>query len=269
MGFHGGNWWSFIRYDENQDRPQVSRELLQRVWRFARPYYQHYVASYGSFEKAMDLWCWYFNGEGWGGKKADNLPPKLTRIVEKLRKRRNYKTVPLNMRQWDSEIEKIKEIYNKAWAKNWGAIPLTEAEMNQLEEELKPFIDPGIVFFVEQEGKPIAFAAPLPNIYEPLKKVNAKPGQPAWWQLLKLLWHWKIAGGISSVRVFLLGVLEEYRGLGLDGLLYYDLLKAGLPRGYIDVEMSWILETNDMMNRGIQMLGGEVYKTYRVFRKPL
>jgi len=38
MGFHGGNWWSYIRYDEEQDRPEVSPELLRRVWGYARPY---------------------------------------------------------------------------------------------------------------------------------------------------------------------------------------------------------------------------------------
>lgn len=38
MGFHGGGWFAYIRHDEEQDRPAITRELLVRVWTFARPY---------------------------------------------------------------------------------------------------------------------------------------------------------------------------------------------------------------------------------------
>ena len=37
--FHGGNWWSFIGFDEERDRPTVSRGLLRRVAGHARPYW--------------------------------------------------------------------------------------------------------------------------------------------------------------------------------------------------------------------------------------
>lgn len=43
MGWHSGNWWSYIRYDEEQDRPQVSWPLLGRVWDYARPYWRGIV----------------------------------------------------------------------------------------------------------------------------------------------------------------------------------------------------------------------------------
>jgi ATP-binding cassette subfamily B protein len=38
--FHGGGWWSYIRYDEKKDRPDLNRELLLRVLRTARPYWR-------------------------------------------------------------------------------------------------------------------------------------------------------------------------------------------------------------------------------------
>jgi GNAT superfamily N-acetyltransferase len=235
----------------------------------ARSYYHKYVESRGGYEKEMDLWHYFFNGEGWGGKKADKLPEKLTRVVDKIRNRRNFVVRPISLRHFAKEVEIVKDLYTKAWAENWAAVPIDEAEMVQLEEELRPVIDPAITFFVEVDGKPIAFGAPFVNLYEPLQKVHCKPGEPYWWQLLRLIWHWKILGQVSSVRVALLGILEEYRGQGIDGLLYYDMIKGGLPRGYMNIEFSWILETNDMMNRGAQLLGGEVYKIYRVFTKTL
>ena len=100
----------------------------------------------------------------------------------------------------------------------------------------------------------------------PLRKANCKPGEPYWLQLLRLAWYWKLCRDIKSVRIWGLGVIEEYRGTGVDALMYYEMIKKGLERGYVDVEMSWILESNDMMNRAVQMLGARVYKTYRVYK---
>jgi GNAT superfamily N-acetyltransferase len=71
------------------------------------------------------------------------------------------------------------------------------------------------------------------------------------------------------MRVIALGVLPEFRGQGVDALMYLATVQAGLRKGYGDVEMSWILENNDMMNRAIRLFGGEVYKTYRVYEKAL
>lgn len=234
----------------------------------ARPYYRRFVESYGGFEREMDLLAWYFNGEDWGGKRADKIPEKLARVVQKIKQRKNFTVRNPDMRRVNEEIERIKAIYNQAWAKNWGFVPLSDEEIDMIAAQLVDIVDPRIAFFVEVEGRPVAFALPLPNLYEPLRKARCKPGEPHWWQLLRLLWHWKV-GGIRSVRVWGLGVLEEYRASGADGLLYYEMLKAGLPLGYVDIEMSWVLANNEMMNRAIESLGARVYKTYRIYKKAL
>lgn len=232
-------------------------------------YYKYFIEGYGGFEKSMDLWCWYINGDDWGGKKADRLPEKLIRVVEKIRKRRNFTVRNVDMSRFEEEVEKVKRVYNQAWARNWGFIPMSDEQIEQLKEEIKPILDPHITFFVEVEGEPVAFCAPLPNVYQPLRKARCKPGEPGWLQLLRLVWHWKIRRDISSIRAWALGVLEEYRGTGIDALMYYEMISKGLPRGYVDIEMSWILENNDMMNRALEMLGAHVYKTYRVYQKTL
>ena len=83
--------------------------------------------------------------------------------------------------------------------------------------------------------------------------------------MLKLLWHWKVRREVDWLRVFALGVLPEYRGLGVDAMMYLETARRAIPKGYKRAEMSWILETNDMMNRAIRLLGGQVYKTYRMY----
>ena len=234
-----------------------------------RDYYHGFVESYGGFETAMDLWAWQFDGKQWGGKKVDKLPEKLTRVVEKIRQRKNFTMRHPDMRHFPEEVERVKQIYNKAWEKNWGFIPLSDAEIDKIAADLKDIVDTRIAYFVEVDGQPVGFALPLPNVYEPLAKVHCKPGEPYWWQLARLIWHWKILGQISSVRVWGLGVLPEYRASGADAMMYYDMIKAGLPAGYENIEMSWILANNDMMNRAIAMLGAKIYKTYRIFEKKL
>jgi GNAT superfamily N-acetyltransferase len=236
---------------------------------YAPRYYRDFIESYGGFEKAMDLWAWHFDGNDWGGKKADRLPEKLVRVVGKIRQRRNFVVRPINMRRFEEEVDKVKVIYNQAWSRNWSFVPMSDAEIDALKEELKPMLDTNIVFFVEVEGEPVAFALPLPNLYQPLRKVRCKPGEPHWWQLLRLIWHWKIRRDVNGVRVWALGVLEEYRGTGIDALMYHDLIIKGMRQGYLDIEMSWILEDNIMMNRALEMMGAKIYKTYRVYRKAL
>jgi GNAT superfamily N-acetyltransferase len=235
---------------------------------WAMPYYQGFIEGNG-YHKFKDLWSWYFNGHTWGGKKADRLPEKLTRVVGKLQKRKNITIRPVNMRDFDNAVALAKEIYNQAWEANWAFVPLNEAELDQLAKELKSMIDPHMILFAEVEGKPVAFGLPLPDVYQPLRKAHCKPGEPEWWQLARLIWHWKIRGGVDRIRTWALGVLKEYRGAGVDALLYFELLKRGLPRGYVDIEMSWILEDNDMMNRAFRMLEARINKVWRVYHKPL
>ncbi len=234
------------------------------------PRYSRGFVEAAGYQKAMDLWCWHFNGQDWGGRRADRLPEKLTRVIEKIRQRRHFTVREVDMRHFADEIDRVKTIYNQAWAQNWGFIPLSDAEIDKLAADLKPFVDPAVTLFVEVAGRPVAFGVPLPNIYQPLRQARCRPGEPEIVQLLRFVWHWKVRPARErSIRVWALGVLEEYRGTGVDALLYYEMLRRGLPRGYTDIEMSWILENNDMMNRSIEMMGGRIYKTFRVYEKAL
>jgi GNAT superfamily N-acetyltransferase len=235
---------------------------------YHQPYYQGFVEACG-FTKSMDLFAWYVNAEKVGGRNAEHMPERLTRLAAKLRERKNFTTRLVNMKKFDEEIATVKKIYNQAWAKNWGFIPFTDEEIDHLAEGLKVMVDPKIVVWVEREGEPVAFGIPMPDVNQPMRAAKMKPGEPEWWQLLKLIWHWKVATKPTGVRVWAMGILEEYRGSGVDAIMYYELLQRGLKRGYQDIEMSWILENNDMMNRGIQNFTGEIYKIYRVYEKAL
>jgi GNAT superfamily N-acetyltransferase len=232
------------------------------------PYYADFMERYG-FAKAMDLWAYYLDTSVLGGEKVDKLPPKLMRVVEAVRKRYNYTVRPINLKDWDAEVERFKKVYNSAWEKNWGAVAMTDHEITHLANDLKQIMDPDLVLVVEKDGEVVGVSITLPDVCQALLRAYPRPTTWEPWALLKFFWHFKIRSCIDRFRVLILGVLEPYRGKGIDALLYYETAMAALPKGYRSAEMSWILETNEAMNRASRFLGGEVYKTYRIYQKSL
>jgi len=127
-------------------------------------------------------------------------------------------------------------------------------------------LDPDLVFFVEDESGVIGFSLTLPDINEVLKKVN---GRLFPFGIFRLLWDLKIAKNIKGLRILVLGVLKEYRNLGVDSLLYLETFKEGMRKGYTHGEMSWVLEDNVRMMRPLEVLGARHYTTYRIYEQPL
>jgi hypothetical protein len=150
-----------------------------------------------------------------------------------------------------------------AWEKNWGFVPMTEAEIEHMAKALKPVINPDMILFVEKEGETIGFAMGLPDMNHALKHAN---GRLFPFGLLKILYH---ARKIRMARILVLGILEPYRGTGLDVLLYTTLVNNGLRHKYYEGEFSWVLEDNTAMRKPIEKLGGKVYKKYRFYEREL
>lgn len=228
------------------------------------PRYRDYLEAAG-FQKAMDLWAYEIAVEGF----IQNIPPKLLRVVEKVKARRNLVVRKINMKDFDQEVERFKRVYNKSWERNWGFVPMTDEEIDHLASQLKQIIDPDLVLMVESEGEVVGVSLTLPDLNAPLRLAYPRPGVPELLTMLKLLWHWKVRRRIEWIRVFALGVLPEFRGQGIDAMMYLETANNAARKGYRRAEMSWILENNDMMNRSIQLLGGEVYTTHRMYEKHL
>ena len=226
--------------------------------------YIDYVEQAG-FTKAMDLFAYRKSIEHF----RTHIPPKLERVVDKVIERGRFRLRKVEMKHFDREIEHVKRLYNSSWERNWGFVPMTEHEFDHLAEQLKPILDPDLVLVVEHEGEPVAFGLTLPDMNEPLVRAYPRPGTPELLTMGKLVWHWKVRHTSKWLRVLALGVQPEFRGQGVDAMLYLQTARNAFSKGYQFAEMSWILESNDMMNRSIRLLGGEVYKTYRVYEKRL
>lgn len=225
-------------------------------------YYLDFFEEAG-FSKAMDLLAWKADLEA----LAKHLPPKVERVVNRVRDRYNLKVRPVNLKDWDGEVERIKKIYNSAWQRNWGFVPMTDPEIEQLAEGLKLLMDPALVFMAEKDGEAVGFSLTLPDVNQPLRRIRPGPSRLSSYLGAARLYLQRYK--TDMVRVMALGVVEKYRARGVDALLYYETAQAAYRRGYHFAEASWILENNDMMNRSIKLMGGEVYKKYRVYEKEL
>ncbi|HLL53794.1 MAG TPA: N-acetyltransferase [Myxococcaceae bacterium] len=210
--------------------------------------------------KAKDLWAW---------ELSSSVPPpeKVARIAEKMRQREGIVVRHVDLKDFDNEVKRIKDIYNAAWEKNWGFVPMTEAEFDQLAREMKQMVVPQLLLMAEVNGEPVAFSMTLPDANVALKAAGGrltKFGLPI--GLVKLV---LAARKIKRLRLVTLGIKEGFRRRGIDAILYLDTLRTARELGYTGGEISWTLEDNHLVNRAIESMGGRKYKTYRLYEKSI
>jgi hypothetical protein len=219
-------------------------------------YYPSLLENFG-LKKAMDLYAYQL-------EESTFLNDRLVRITERLIKREPHLRVrSIHLRRLDEELKIIKEIYNQAWSRNWGFVPMTEQEIDDLAKNLKPLVVPDIVLFAYWGEEPVGFSVSLPDYNEVLKHLNGKIGPLGF---LKFLYF---SRKIKRIRVMLLGIKQAFQKKGVDGLLYVETFKKGIKKGYRQSECSWILEENVLMQHGMEALGGKLYKVYRIYELSL
>jgi hypothetical protein len=171
----------------------------------------------------------------------------------------------MDMKRFEQDVALIRSIYNDAWERNWGFVPMTEAELDHLADGLKAILDPNLLYLAETaDGVPVGVSIGVPDIHQALRWSGGGHMWP--FGLLKFLWHRR---KVNQCRLLIMGMVPEYRGRGADAIFYVETARAALAHGYKRMEGSWILETNTMMNLILQRLGMQRYKTYRVYEKPL
>ena len=166
---------------------------------------------------------------------------------------------PINMKSFDADVAKVWEVYNSAWERNWGFIPMSREEFLAMGKEMKQILKPELVLIGEAGDRVVGFALALPDINRALKPARGRLLPTG---LFKILYHQR---SIKTLRVLALGVVEEYRTSGLAAGFYAALLRNASRLGYGDCEMSWILEDNVLMNRSLEGMGARRYKTYRIY----
>ncbi|GAA0538740.1 hypothetical protein [Chitinophaga japonensis] len=226
---------------------------------YNKPYYLDLLARAG-FEKKVDLFSHKIVEE-----TVNDKPQKMMQLLRQRLQQRNITIRKIDMRNFKAEAEKIREVYNAAWDKNLGFVPMTLAEFDYTAKDLKLIVDPDFVLVAEHEGKVIGITICIPDINQVLIKV--KRGRLFPTGIFKLLLNKK---KIKAIRIIVLGVVEEYRKMGIEACFYGTIMEKGRQKGMQWADAGWVLEHNDLMNNAIaNNINGKVYKKFRIYERKI
>lgn len=212
------------------------------------------------YAKVKDLWAYRY-------PVASPLEERRQRAYDRIHAMERVRVRPFEKRNLRRDVRLAVEIYNDAWERNWGAIPITEEEADRLAGELLLFADPALTAMVEIDGEPAAMVIAIPNLNECARDIDGRLFPFGWAKVL-----WRLRRGPRSGRVMLLGVREQFRTrefAHLGVMLTAEIHVRGRARGYDWAELGWVLEDNDLLNSALRRTEAEVYKTYRIYEKEL
>jgi GNAT superfamily N-acetyltransferase len=224
------------------------------------PRYYVTLLEEAGFRKAKDLLASWF-------EIGPEPLARFVRINERFRRRnRDIEVRRVSKGSLKADLPKIRDVYNAAWEKNWGFVPMTSEEMDFMAARLKPLLDENFLFLAQARKpdgslEPVGFMLSLPDYNTAIRPLRGRLLPFGW---LKFLLGLK---KIRTLRVITLGLKKEYRMRGIQSLMFEEGLKAALKRGLTGCEVSWMLEDNALILRSVRLWGGRLYKTYRMYDK--
>ncbi len=226
---------------------------------YNKAYYAGLLEDWG-LRKKVDLWA--------HALYASDLGDKPVKLYDALMSRLGNKGITIRKidlkKNFQKDLNSFGKVYNEAWDKNMGFVPLTAEEFKFMGKDMKLVADADFCLMAEHNGEVVGVALCLPDINQVLKRIKRGRLLPA--GIFTFLFGRK---KIDAMRILALGVLEPYRKMGIEACFYAGIMKKGLEKGMKMAEASWILEHNDLMNKAIEHMHGQVYKIYRLYEKAL
>jgi hypothetical protein len=219
------------------------------------PPYYHDLMEQAGMAKAKDLYAYRYDVQ-------EELPEKVLRVAA-IAERRGITVRRVEKRKFRDEMMVFRQVYNAAWEKNWGFVPLTDEELFSLGERLKQIVVPELTLIAEHKGIPVGFFGIVPDFNEVLRHMHGSLNPLS---IMKALYY---SRKVRGLRILLLGITREYRNKGVDAIMFREAFPAILKGKYRNIEFSWILEDNIPVQRIAEMVGGRLYKKYRIYEKLL
>ena len=229
--------------------------LVRQPWH--PPYYQRLCEAAG-LDKAMDLYSWFLDISD-----REEMLPVLFELDERARREHGVKIRRMSRRHLRAEMDRFAEIYNAAWADNWGFVPYSKADLDAYTVDMHLVFAREWFMVAEKDGETIAVAITLPDVNQVLKKMKGRLLPLGWWYFLN---RNRIA---DRVRVGFLGVKPEHQHTGVAASLYVEHFDTAERSRQKCGEAGWILETNEAMNRGLEAMSAEIVKKYRLYERLL
>jgi hypothetical protein len=225
-----------------------------------RPYQGTLIEKAG-YAKAKDLFSWsYVVGE-------PNV--RVRRGYDEIRSLPEISHRTLAMKTLEKDVEFFVDVYNDSLGDNWGYVPFTRREVQKMAADFRLLLVPEVTCMVSIDGEPAAVALALPNVNEMLRDLRGKLLPLG---VAKLIWRLRVEGA-RSARLIFLGIRKKWRGVrkyaGLADFMYHQMNEGGRKLGMREGELGWTLEDNSRVNAGIRLMGGTIYKRYRLYEKQL
>ena len=228
----------------------------------AKPYYDAHVRAAG-MTGVMDLLAYDFT-------RDMHVPDKMRRFIQREKERGTLRVRPLNKRRLKDELRLLRDIFNDAWAENWGFVPFTEREFMEMGRQLSFLVSERDVAIASWKGEPAAMAVVMPDLNRYIADMNGRLAPFNW---LRLLYRLKFSGPPQRMRMPLMGVRRKFHN-GLPGAMLAlavidEVYTYNRDRGVGGAELSWVLETNSRVRHLIEGLGARPYKTYRLYERDI
>ena len=236
---------------DGYDRPP----LILNQW--SPPYYKELLDEAG-MAKAMDLNMWELYVDD-----REKVHSAIWQMADDVKAKHGIDVRSMRKRDMEAEVERFLDVYNEAWERNWGFVPLTDDEVRHYAKELKPILDENWAFIAEKDGETVGAALTLPDYNQVLMHMKGRLLPIGW---AKALWYRR---KIDKIRVFALGVKGKHQHTGVAAKLYELHFDSAARTPQTGGEMGWILETNKAMNRAMEGMGGKIVSTYRLYEREL
>lgn len=229
---------------------------------YAPPYYARQLEGLG-FTKAMDLIAFSMDT----GAPIDDALRRIRAVHAAWKHRDELKTYGLTYRSWYASFKRLLDLFNDAWAENWGAVPIGGAEVDFIAKLMLPVIKPSWIRIAEWHGEPIAIVAQIPNANEAIAKLNGKLLPLGW---LRLMTHIHVTG-TRTTRIPMGGVIHKWRNTRVGHMAINRLMleSAEIARAnkVEKIEISWVLETNVRAIQGIELYCTQRVRKFRIFER--
>jgi hypothetical protein len=225
------------------------------------PAYYLPLMDRAGFDKAMDLNAYWVQVSG---PNRTPLPPRFAALAERAVRDSNVTFRDVDLGRFRQEVDMLWDVYNAAWEKNWGFVPMSRDELVHMAKDLKPLIDPNLAFVAEVEGKPVGVMINLLDYAR--AQIEIPNGRLFPLGFIKLL---AAKRRLKTGRMMVLGIKAEHRTRSILPLFIHELYRRAEAMGAEGGEASWILEDNLQMVRAMESMGAKLYRKWRIYDRPI
>ncbi|MBN2303818.1 MAG: hypothetical protein JXQ72_05045 [Anaerolineae bacterium] len=240
------------------------------VMAYNPPYYARLLDRAPGFDPIMSLYSYRLTLEEW---EASSKLRQLLRVTRRNNERHGITVRTFSRRHLRRDLNILKDIYNHSWDNNWGFVPLSEAELGEMVSAIRGCLRPELALIAEVNGETAGFLLAFPDLNQALQRANPHPGKPDVVSRMQMLWHWRLRSKIDRVRIPLMGIRSDFRGIGVEAALfvqmYQDAIRLSQRTGWRYADAGWVLEANAPMQRLVEAYSGPPYKRYLLYERRL